>query len=205
MLIAHGSPCERIAWGRFKGPVTNIFVIGVHMPQSARKNPAQHNTLSVLRGLLTTVPSSDCIIVMGDLNVQLAACIQGVTDKWVHSSTSKNAQSMIDTMRMFELVAANTMYQPKKKMSNATFVQNVSKNKETSTASAANPNSEQTTLLGRSLSVNYKGKKCKGGIGYKPREWQYSANKQVRLRTKLKCNRLNTRAIAQVCRKKQTV
>ena len=70
---------------------------------------------------------------------------------------------MIETMRMFELVAANTMFQPRKKQSNATFVQNVAKDKS---SDIGNPEPNQKSLLGRSLSVKYKGKKCKGTVKF---------------------------------------
>ena len=162
MLLAHGTPCERIAWGRFKGPVTNMFVIGVHMPQSARKDPAQHNTLQVLTQLLKQVPSSDCTIIIGDLNAQLAASIEGITGKWAYSSASKNAQPLIDMMRMFELVAVNTLYQPKKKQTNVTFVQNVSIKDDSNAAANPGPGPDQKSLVGKSLSVKYKGKNAKG-------------------------------------------
>ena len=64
---------------------------------------------------------------------------------------------------MFELVAANTMFQPRKKQSNATFVQNVAKDKS---SDIGNPEPNQKSLLGRSLSVKYKGKKCKGTVKF---------------------------------------
>ena len=66
-----------------KGPVCNLFVIGVHMSQSARTNPAQ------------------CTIIMGDLNVQLPSDIPELTGKWAYGKQSSTAQPVIDLMRIY--------------------------------------------------------------------------------------------------------
>ena len=44
--MRHGSPCERIACVRLKGPVTNLFVIAVYMSHRVRINPCQAETMS---------------------------------------------------------------------------------------------------------------------------------------------------------------
>ena len=182
--ISHGSPCERIVWARFKGPVTNVFVIGVHMPQSARKNPAQHNTMTTLTNLLKEIPRSDCIVIMGDLNVQLPANIAGVTGKWATTTElSKHAEPVISMMRMFELVAENTIHQPKKGHSPATFVQTIQDPQNptggrtlTCCPVASVPSSSVSTAtssvstggspLGKKVSVLYKGKVIQGCVKF---------------------------------------
>ena len=100
------------------------------MSQSVRKNPAQHNTLITLTSLLKEVPASDCIIILGDLNVQLPADIPNITGKWAtHKGIiSKHAETFVQLMRMFEFKAANTFFQQKKGCSNATFIQSIGAN-----------------------------------------------------------------------------
>ena len=103
----HGSPCNRICWVRLKGPVTNLFVIAVYLPHRARVKPAQEDTLLKLIKLLKEVPKNDCIIILGDLNEQLGI-IPGFLGNWAHGTASRNAQKVVDVMRMFDLQAANT-------------------------------------------------------------------------------------------------
>ena len=205
--ISHGSPCERIVWARIKGPVTNLFVIGVHMPQSSRKKPAQSNTIVALTRLLKEVPRSDCTVIMGDLNVELPANINGVTGKWATATeTSKHAEPVIDIMRMFDLVAANTLHQPKKGHSSTTFVQNIKDSSDSShtnghtalhcplvnassydhsIATSAVPNTSTTSttesFLGRKVITKYRGKFIQGTVkfGFKEggvQRWSISFN-----------------------------
>ena len=120
--LEHGSPCERITWVRLKGPVVNIFVIAIYVPHRLRVEPAQHNTLGTLSKLLKQVPKSDCIIILGDLNEQLPPNIDNHTGKWAFGSASKNADDIIDIMRLHDLYAINTKFQPAKHTSNATYI-----------------------------------------------------------------------------------
>ena len=98
--IAHGSTCERICWVRIKGPVCNLFVIEVYLPHSKRINPSTPNTVEILQKLLQEVPQGDCILVMGDLNVQLPANVKPLTGKWALVDASENVDLILDMMRM---------------------------------------------------------------------------------------------------------
>ena len=120
--ISHGSPCERICWVRLKGPTVNLFIVAVYMPHRARVHPAQHNTMLELTKMLKEAPSNDCIVLLGDFNEQLQSNVKGCTGKWGLGEASKNADSVLDLMRMFNLCAANTFFKPKKNCSNATYL-----------------------------------------------------------------------------------
>ena len=120
--MSHGSPCERIVWVRLKGPVTNLFIIAVYVPHRARVEPCQNDTLSSLIELLKKVPKNDCIVVLGDLNEQLPSNIESLTGKWAYDTKSANADEILHIMRMFDLFAVSTKFQPKKNSSSATYV-----------------------------------------------------------------------------------
>ena len=146
--ISHGSPGERICWVRLKGPTVNLFIVAVYMPHRARVQPAQHNTMIELTKLLKEAPSNDCIVLLGDFNEQLQANVKGYTGKWGSGEASKNAESVLDLMRMFNLCAANTFFKPKRNCSNATYL--------------APDNSDGITsadqeFVGRKTKVKYKG------------------------------------------------
>ena len=118
-MMRHGSPCERIAWVHLKGPVTNLFVIAAYIPHRAR--PCQNDTLSTLIELLKQVPKNNCIVLLvGDFNEQLPKNLENLTGKWAYGTKSANADVITDIMRMFNLAAASTMFQPKQKSSTAT-------------------------------------------------------------------------------------
>ena len=113
--LKHGSPCERIAWVRLKGPATNLFVIAAYIPHRARVDPCQKDTLDSLQNLLKQVPKNDCIILLGDFNEQLPKSVPDLTGKWAYGEASPNAESLLSIMSMFNLYAANTGFQPKKR------------------------------------------------------------------------------------------
>ena len=161
--MAHGSPCNRITWVRLKGVTSNLFVIAVYLPHRARSKPAQADTLEKLMTLLKQVPKNDCIVVLGDLNEQLGSNIHRCTGKWTAGSASPNADKIISLMRMFDLFATNTRFQPKKRKSTATYLACVE----------GAENSQRH--LGRNVCARYKGKKYSGVVtgsslaGGKPR------------------------------------
>ena len=122
--IAHGSPCERICYVRLKGPVTNLFIVAVYMPHRARKAPSQSDILKYLYRTLEGVPAGDCIVLVTDLNENLPPNVEGVTGKWAFGEGSKNAEEMLTMLRTFQLTAVNTLFQPRKGSSNATYIAN---------------------------------------------------------------------------------
>lgn len=68
------------------------------------------------------MPSGDCTVVLGDLNVQLAGNHKPLTDKWDLGEASENADIILDMMRMYNLSAVHTFFKPKRNTSNATFL-----------------------------------------------------------------------------------
>ena len=153
--LSHGSPSERITWVRLKGPVTNMFIIATYVPHRARANPAQHNTLEELQELLKQVHQNDCIIVLGDFNEQLPANIENHTGNWAFGKPSQNADAVIDIMRLFDLYAINTKFEPPTNSSNATFI--AVKKKE-------DKNTKDVDLHGRKTRTILNGELCKGTV-----------------------------------------
>ena len=103
-----------VGWVRFKGPTCNLFVIAVYvyMPHRGRIQPSQADTLADLEKVLRKVPKGDCICILGDMNEQLEANIQGRTGKWTAGSKSPNADKIMDLMHLHELTATNTLFKP---------------------------------------------------------------------------------------------
>ena len=52
----------------------------------------------------------------------LPANLPGLTGKWAFGKESKNANDILDIMRMFDLFAINTKFQPRRGTSNATYM-----------------------------------------------------------------------------------
>ena len=120
--MSHGSPCNRISWVRLKGSATNMFIIAVYLPHRARIKPAQSDTIQSLVKLLRQVPKHDCIILMGDFNEQLPGKVTSCTGKWCVGEASANADDILSVMRMFNLFAVNTAFQPAGRKTNATYL-----------------------------------------------------------------------------------
>ena len=152
--MMHGSPCRRITWVRLKGPTCNIFAIAVYMPHRARVAPAQSDTMKALIDVLKKVPKNDCIVLLGDFNEQLPANVTNRTGKWAFGKKSDNAEDLLEVMQMFDLFAVNTKFQPKHKVSNATYTACVE--------GTFAPKSEAMT--GREVRAKYRGKFFKGKI-----------------------------------------
>ena len=152
--MCHGSPCERIAWVRLKGAVTNIFVIAIYMPHRARVKPCQEDTMGSLIKLLKQVPKSDCIVALGDFNEQLPSRVSGLTGKWAYGEKSPNADSLMDVMNMFNLFAVNTDFQPKRRASTATYT----------FCKEGTFNPKAGNLEGRKVSCKYNGNKINGTV-----------------------------------------
>ena len=153
--IRHGSPCERLTWVRLKGPVTNLFVIAAYIPHRARIKPCQDDTLNSLVELLKQVPKNDCVVLAGDFNEQLPKNVEQLTGKWAFGSESANADKVLNVMRMFNLSAVSTFFQPKKKSSSATYVSCVD--------GSFRPKVDKFEGLG--VSTFYTGKRIFGKVG----------------------------------------
>ena len=80
------------------------------------------DTAASLMTLMSKIPKNDCIVVLGDMNEQLPANIKGHTGKWAFGKATKNSEVILDLMRMYDLFAVNTAFQPKKGQSNSTYI-----------------------------------------------------------------------------------
>ena len=112
---------ERICWVRLKGPACNLFVVAVYMPHASRVQPAQADTLNELDMICKQAKPGDCLVVMGDFNVQLPKNVQGCTGKYVCAQgESPEANEVIDFMKTHDLFAVNTKF--RKRQSPATYL-----------------------------------------------------------------------------------
>ena len=144
---------ERIYWVRLKGPVCNLFVVAVYMPHSKRVQPSQSDTIKELDIICKQAKQGDCIIIMGDLNVQLPANKQGSTGKHVCAQEdSEEANAVLSFMRCHDLFAVNTKF--RKRQSPATYLHVVAQG----TAGVYDQ------YLGREVKVNWRDKDVYGKI-----------------------------------------
>ena len=92
------------------------------MPHRGRTQPSQEDTLKDLQSVLAKVPSGDCICILGDLNEQLPNNVSGRTGRWTAGPESPNANKILDLMHMHELIAVNTLFEPKYESGLLTFL-----------------------------------------------------------------------------------
>ena len=91
------------------------------MPHSSRAQPAQADTLNELDMICKQAKSGDCLVVMGDFNVQLPKNVQGCTGKYVCAQgESPEANEVIHFMKNHDLFAINTKF--RKRQSPATYL-----------------------------------------------------------------------------------
>ena len=74
---------ERICWVRLRGPACNLFVVAVYVPHDSRVKPSRTDTLSELDAVCSQAKQGDCIVILGDFNVQLNGGVQGCTGAYV--------------------------------------------------------------------------------------------------------------------------
>ena len=155
-LMRYGSEGERVCWVRLKGPTCNIFIVAVYMPHRGRTQPNQDDTIKDLQLVLSKIPSGDCICVLGDLNEQLEGNVLNRTGKWTAGPKSKNADKMLDIMHMYNLTAANTLFEPKNEFALYTFLQ--TEKKETSVKG------DMGEYVGRKVNTNIDGNWTTGTV-----------------------------------------
>ena len=102
----------------------NITVVGVYIPQKSRTSPDQKSTYDKLEKLLQALSKQrDAIILMGDFNSRLKRNITGYTGRWcIHNRSDEGGERLLEIMRKFGLACSSTYFQPKKRHSNATFM-----------------------------------------------------------------------------------
>ena len=126
VLDVGNNESERICWVRLKGPACNLFVVAVYMPHASRVQPAQADTLHELDMICKQAKPGDCLIVMGDFNVQLPKNAQGRTGNYVCAQgQSPEANEVINFMQNHDLFAINTKF--RKRQSPATYLHVIAK------------------------------------------------------------------------------
>ena len=114
----------RTAYARIRSSPCNIFVTGVYMAHCTRKaKPFFSDVLKQLDDLLSHVSQHDCIVLLGDLNCNLARNQQHLTGKWcVHKYSSKEGKDMLALMQRYKLSTVSTFFQPKRGKTNITYL-----------------------------------------------------------------------------------
>ena len=120
-----------------------------------RTEPAQHNTLEKLQELLKQVHKNDAVVILGDFNEQLPPNVDNHTGKFAYGSASKNADDILNILRLHDLFAVSTKFQPSKNATNATHIATTRKERNDD-----NPD----TFLGRHVSARYKGNQLRGTV-----------------------------------------
>ena len=123
-VLHDGSNGSRVVFARIRADPCNLFIIGVYMPHSQRKQPPYFSdTMERLEEVLQQVRNNDCVIIMGDLNCKLARNIPKRTGRWcIHKYSNKPGEEMLDLMNRKDLCAISTMFKPPRGKTNATFV-----------------------------------------------------------------------------------
>ena len=88
-------------------------MIAVYLPHRGRTAPSQDDTLYDLEKVLKSVPNGDYICVPGDLNEQLQDNVKDRTGKFVGDPESTNGQKIMDLIRLHDLTAVNTYFEPR--------------------------------------------------------------------------------------------
>ena len=122
-VIDSGPIGSRITFCRLRGNITNYFIIGVYVPQRKRRNPNQAQFYDQLESLLEKIPKHDCVVLMGDFNSRLARNESGYVGRWcIHTRRDSGGDRLLEVMRMFSLRCVSTYFQPKRRHSNATYM-----------------------------------------------------------------------------------
>ena len=163
-----GSEGERVCYVRLKGPVTNIFVIAVYVPHRGRASPCQDDTLHDLENVLRRVPTGDCVCILGDFNEQLEGGVKDRTGKWVGGLKSKNAEKIMQLLRLHELTAVNTLFQPRHGKEVHTYLQTAPQQggtgRDTADAADNSASSDFGEYVGSLCKTTYKGRQIGGRV-----------------------------------------
>ena len=155
-VLTFGSVGERVCYVRLEGPVCNLFIIVVYMPHRDRVCPDQDTTIADLQEALQKAPTSDCIVLLGDLNEQLQANVQGRTGNFTAGQQSPNADKIMQLMQLHELTAANTLFKPKSRAALCTFLQ--------TKRNDSDAHNDMGQHVGSKVAVQYKGKWMGGRV-----------------------------------------
>ena len=96
------------------------------------------------------------MIILGDINGQLPPNIDNHTDNWAFGGAPKNTDNVIDILRLNDLFAINTKFEPPKHSSNATYI--------STTKKGSTDTSETSSFVGRKVQTVDKGKLFEGTV-----------------------------------------
>ena len=90
-VMHSGNYGSRIVYMTIRSEPCNIFVVGLYMPQSRRKEkPFAADTIKQLEELMSQVGPHTCIMILGDLNCKLGRNIDNLTGRWcIHEKSNK--------------------------------------------------------------------------------------------------------------------
>ena len=152
-----------MCWVRLQGPACNLFIIAVYLPHEQRTQPAIDDTLTELEAACNLAGKQDCIVIMGDFNVQLPGKLEKLTGSHVCATEETvGASKVLDLMRRHELCAADTMF--RKRKGPTTFLRKISDKVDTN-----------DQYVGRQVKTNWKGRTIYGEVVQ-----NYSDNKNER-------------------------
>ena len=116
-VIHSGSIGSRIAYVEINAHPCNLFIIGVYVPHSNRKqSPFAADISAELDILLSNISHHTCTIMSGDLNCKLGRNIEKLTGKWcIHKKPNIAGQNFVEMMRKHHLSAVSTFFKPVKR------------------------------------------------------------------------------------------
>jgi exonuclease III len=122
---------SRLLLARFRTAMGHLTVIIVYIPQQARKiAPFQSDTYAELATVLVNISRHDCVVVIGDFNGRLGRSnntTESAEKRYVgpwspHSKDCAGGVRLREMLHTFDLCAVSTTFQPKKKHTNATWL-----------------------------------------------------------------------------------
>lgn len=114
---------SRIIYCRLRGLSCNIYIVGAYIPRKGRTNPDQNDTYNLLESFLLKISQRDCVILMGDFNSRLSRDVQGRVGRWcIHTRRDSGGDRLHDIMELLSLRCVSTYFQPRRRHSNATFM-----------------------------------------------------------------------------------
>ena len=122
-VIGSGQIGSRISYCRLRGRLFNTFIVGVYIPTRKRKQLDQGEIYTQLEELLSSIPGRDCIILMGDFNSRLSRNENGHVGPWcIHKERDSGGDHLLNIMKSMSLRCVSTYFQPKKRHTNATYM-----------------------------------------------------------------------------------
>ena len=124
-----GSSGSRIVFAEIAAKPCNLFIIGVYIPHSNRKQaPFATDTRASLDKLLSSVSPHMCTIVLGDFNCKLGRKTEQLTGQWcIHKKPNQAGLKTAELLRNHKLSAISTFFKPVNRRfspsrSNATYL-----------------------------------------------------------------------------------